>query len=417
MGITRVSRSDTKGGVEILTLPAISKRADRLAWVVIWASFGSLCFLLAGLVMAGLWYKSTATDWREADLKVLAGTVLVRAENQPNWLAAGPEMALEPGDSIRTDETSQALLTLFEGSSLFLYPRTELRITRLTSWKFAPNRMSIGLFQELGKARISVTPINGGERDFEVGVPQGLVSLSEGAFSIDVDSEVGQVKVRDKGQAVISTANTSVKLQGGQRGRLVAGNPPSGPESAEVELIRNGDFSLGLEGWMAGNEAGFPEGQDILGGLEVVAEHNQSAVRFSRYGSNNTHCETYIQQEINADVADFSKLALSLELELVYQDLSGGGYQGSEYPVLVRINYLSAKGENFRVYGFYYQNEANNRTDNGIKLTRDLWEQHTVPDNLMEALSPLPLKILSIWIAASGWDYESLVTNVSLVGE
>jgi len=36
---------------------------------------------------------------------------------------------------------------------------------------------------------------------------------------------------------------------------------------------------------------------------------------------------------------------------------------------------------------------------------------------LMETLSPPPLIILSIRVEASGWDYDSLVREVSLVGE
>ena len=43
------------------------------------------------------------------------------------------------------------------------------------------------------------------------------------------------------------------------------------------------------------------------------------------------------------------------------------------------------------------------------------WVKFLAPDNFM-TLSPPPRRILSVQIGASGWDYESLVTNVSLVG-
>jgi hypothetical protein len=182
------------------------------------------------------------------------------------------------------------------------------------------------------------------------------------------------------------------------------------------ELVFNGSFTQGLTGWQVGNELGFPEGQDAQGDASLVREDGRPAVLFSRRGSKNTHCETYIFQEINRDVSDFSVLRLHIRLKLLHQSLSGGGYLGSEYPVLVKINYQVVQGENFEVFGFYYQNEAHNRTDNGTEVAQNSWVSFAAPDNLMTII-PQPRKIVSIEVQASGWDYESLVSDISLVGE
>ena len=388
-----------------------------MAWIFIWAFLGLFCVIIAGFVSFGLWYKNTATDTRDANLKVIAGTVLIQAEDQPNWQAAFPEMGLKPGDGIKTDETSQALLSLFDGSAILLYPKTELRVVSLSSLKFVPNKTTISLFQKTGRTRVIVPPPKGMDRRFEIGLAQTNVSLTDGSFSFNLDGEVQQIKVRDGGKAIVSNVSGSMELLKGQRAELTPGKLSTGPEPSQGELVRNGNFSKGLDGWRAGMELGVPEGQDILGKVEAVTENGQSAVRFSRLGSKNTHSGTYIQQGVDADVADFTKLELSLDLKLVHQSLSGGGYQGSEYPILVRVNYLSTRGENFKVFGFYYQNEANNRTNDGVGVTQNIWEQYTVPDNLMETLSPPPLIILSIRVEASGWDYDSLVSSVSLLGE
>ena len=83
---------------------------------------------------------------------------------------------------------------------------------------------------------------------------------------------------------------------------------------------------------------------------------------------------------------------------------------------MLRVSYRAVDGESFIVCGFYYQNQAQNRTDNGTPVAADTWVSYLVPDNLM-ALSPQPRRIVSLMVSASGWDYDSLVREVSLVGE
>lgn len=155
---------------------------------------------------------------------------------------------------------------------------------------------------------------------------------------------------------------------------------------------------------------------DVIGETTTALDEGRPVVHFSRRGSKGTHCESYIYQEINKDVSDLSTLKLSVRLKLLHQSLSGGGYMGSEYPVLIYIRYRAQEGEAAKVYGFYYQNESNNRTDNGIVVPPNQWQEWIAPDNLM-ALTPRPLQILSLQVSASGWDYESLVSQVSLLGE
>ena len=68
------------------------------------------------------------------------------------------------------------------------------------------------------------------------------------------------------------------------------------------------------------------------------------------------------------------------------------------------------------VHGFYYQNAFNNPTNNGELVPQDVW----VPfesGNLFEIAEPRPFYITAIHIYASGWDYESWVSNVKLIVE
>lgn len=392
------------------------RRPEGLAWLVVGASFGLFCIMVAGIVSGVVWYRRVATTSHQATLTIVGGTILVRGRDQPNWVSATDGMVLEEGDAIRTDETSQAFLTLFDDSVAIVYSGTELELSRLACSRFDPKREWVVLAQTRGKAHIGVAVPRDGEKYFEIRTPQSVMSLEEGSFTVEVDENSTSLRVKERGKAKVSARDVTVELGGGQRTEVEQGGAPSAPEAAKEELVFNGDFSQGLAGWREGNELGFQEGQDIIGEVISALEDGQPVVHFSRKGSKGTHCETYIFQEINRDVFDFSTLKLSIKLKLLHQSLSGGGYMGSEYPVLLYLRYRAQDGEASRVYGFYYQNESNNRTDNGVKLPHNQWQEYTAPDNLM-TLTPQPRRILSLQVSASGWDYESLVSEVSLAGE
>jgi len=394
----------------------VRRRPEVLAWVVILASFGLFCLMVMGFLFGVLWYRREAAVSRPARLTIIGGTILVRGRDQLNWVSATDDMELKEGDAIRTDETSQALLTLLDHSVVILYSGAELELSRMACSRFEPEREWIAIGQKRGKAHIGVAVPGASEKHFEVRTPQSVISLAEGSYTVAVDDRSTTLRVKERGEAKVSAQNVAVNLREGQKTEVQEGGVPSAPETAKEDLVFNGDFSQGLAGWQKGNLLGFQEGFDVPGEVVTALEDGRPVVHFSRRESKGTHCETYIYQEINKDVSDFSSLKLSIRFKLLYQSLSGGGYMGSEYPVFIYIRYRAQDGEAARVYGFYYQNESNNRTDNGVMVIHNQWEEWTVPDDLM-ALTPRPVQILSVQVSASGWDYQSMVSQVSLVGE
>ena len=99
------------------------------------------------------------------------------------------------------------------------------------------------------------------------------------------------------------------------------------------------------------------------------------------------------------------------------QSLSGGGYLCSEYPLMIRLEYDDVYGsESQWTQGFYYQNTDNNPTMFGERIPRNVWFDYA-SGNILETISPRPARLKSLLIYASGWDYESSVTDISLVVE
>ena len=90
----------------------------------------------------------------------------------------------------------------------------------------------------------------------------------------------------------------------------------------------------------------------------------------------------------------------------------------SEFPIILRIDYKDQYGiDRFWTHGFYYQNESNFPVQNGTDIPRYRWYPYET-DNLMEELGNLrPTWITSIRIYASGWNYQSMVSEVGLIVE
>ncbi|MBI4299873.1 MAG: FecR domain-containing protein [Chloroflexi bacterium] len=402
---------------EELASSAAIRRREALAWGVIWVSFILFCLLIAGAVLGAFWYRDTAVDSRNASLTVLDGTVLVRRDGEGSWASADPEMVLKKGDSIKTDANAQAFISLFDGSTIRVFSGTELQIKKSWSSRFSSRRQSIVLSQTRGKLQlgVAVSP-DGVQRHFALLMPTARMSLSEGSFSAKIDGDMAVLHVRERGNAVMTAAGQTVSLKEGEWSQAGPKQTPSTPMPLQEELVFNGDFAQGTSGWQVLREYGFQEGQGVEGKVERNIDEGRLAMRFTRADSRGTHFGIFLFQEMDRDVSEFSSLKLTLRMKLINQSLPGGGYMGSEYPLMVRIDYRFPGGQSFQDYSLYYQNKDGNRTDTGTKIPQGEWVEYTLPDNLMNLL-PKPQHLVGIQVGASGWDFDSEISRIGLTGE
>jgi hypothetical protein len=131
------------------------------------------------------------------------------------------------------------------------------------------------------------------------------------------------------------------------------------------------------------------------------------------------HGETGIIQVIDKDVRDFTSLELHISVRLLDQSLPGAGMLSSEFPVMVRLDYKDAYGnDNFWTYGFYFKDPtANWHISDGEKTPHSVWYPYESP-NLMEELGDFkPALITSVQVYASGWDYQSMASEVQLLAK
>jgi hypothetical protein len=372
-----------------------------------------LCF---SCVLAALWYFDTAVDTQAVTLEVWGGTVAVRAPGSKDWtVVTERRIAIPEGTSVETREGSRALLTAFDSSVITLFPQTQVTVRHSYTPRYRGANRTFTLAVNTGAARVGVAvPRKETSLQFTVETPQAVYILAEGSYRVEVGDIVSSVSVR-QGRAVATAQGSSVAVEQGQRGEVLVGQSPSAPKPAEQELLVNGDFSQGLDGWQLAQTAiTGDEGQVTLTQFE-----GRAVVRFVRRGSGGGHGESIVGQVVRKDVSDFLKLRLSVDVKVIHQSLSGGGVMGSEHPISVRVRYRAGTNDETRIWyhGFYYRNEDNSPVGPADKVPQSDWQHFEFDLYNPETMSPRPTEILTFEIIASGHDYESMIGEVSLVGE
>jgi ferric-dicitrate binding protein FerR (iron transport regulator) len=390
--------------------------ALRLAWRVMLAAFATFMALLIGIPLARSWYVNSAIEPQSSAMRPIDGVVYIRRNGLGDWVAARPSETLAVGDVLRTAANARAFITLFDQSTVLLYPNSTMRILRAEQGRFRPERRSIVLELSDGWARIGVSPPPDPQSAFfQVRTPTAAVHLAEGSYSINTENQQTQVSTR-LGEATAYTSGGSAAARSGQRLVIQPGQAPQGALPARRDLLANGLFTARVSsdrngllpaGWQARDTSELnPPGVISLTTIP-------GAVSFQRTGRG--HGETVLAQTLDADLWDYEKVTLSATVRVLSHSLGGGGWRGSEYPLMLRVIYRDANGGiNPWYHGFYLQNEDGNPVPDGEQLPSTDWYHFEL--NLL-SLTPRPLRIQRVEVAALGWDYSSAISEIHIWAE
>jgi hypothetical protein len=392
------------------------------------------CFLiLCTLAGYGLWRLRASIIGPQDNnyLEAFASPVFrIRAgEEQSIGVPLGPAVLLHEGETVHVGESAPpgeaALLTLWDGSTLQLYAGTRVTLRRLEATMYSDQFQDVVLELVAGQTLLGVAQTGQYQQvHFAVLLPGGRIELAPGGTYLVRAEPVPEVAVR-RGQAQVwSVTSPGTVVIGAGEKVVIQTNTPLTVESAQWQLIQNGDFSqVGggeLQHWVfrsdqygdGGNEnAIYNLLQDMVSGQVVPV------VELLRKGGTEDLCAAILAQQIEADLSPYSLVQLDLDLHLKYQGLPGGGPRGEDYPFAVRIRYQDAEGRSRQyLYGFYYY------ASEGYKTTPQSGEAQLFPNYRWEHvtlqlldLRPQPVLLNSIELLASGQDYRSWVANVSLV--
>lgn len=402
------------------------KNPERVAWTVLSLAFAVFCALAVGIPLSTRAYLLNSTMAQEARMQVIEGTVLVRKANGNVPIGVTEAETLAPGEQVITDATSWATVDLFDRSHVIVYSNTDVELSQMQSPRFnlsdRPDQITLNLTGGLLRVGVALP----GERPnvFRVITPHAVIRLEEGSYRIRANNQGTEVTVM-RGQALVRKGAHLLAIPQGTRTLVDLNGIPAGPLPAAQDLISNGDFQQPLAtGWVTSTEVLEPSVKAPT--VQVVEDGGRMAVRLvRREPDEGKHNQARIYQKLDYDVRDFMRLEVSLGVKLYFQSLSGGGEQSSEFPVIIRLDYKDRWGsDKFWTHGFYYQNQAGYfialdpwGRPTGEQIPRGVWYPYE-SGNLLELLGDnRPVHITGLTVYASGWNYDSLVTEVQLIVE
>jgi len=398
--------------------PRTPEEAQRLAWQVIGAAFGVWLLLVGGGIYGlSVWFD-TATVPAPARLYIPQGLVLFQERGASPLLSARNArdgMAMQEGDLLEVQDNTIARLELPGHGRLHLGPGARLVLATLRAGRFNPAAGALAFQHLAGSVRVEVeanAPV-----PLALETPYGTVTMWAGDYVVAVQGLQARALVR-AGTAKVSVGAQELVLAAGERAELAWNAPAAGPFRGAANLLVNGDFAAGLDGWEP-RDTQEPNRPDRPGQRTVVVEPIDGvlrpALRVARTSQFQTHNETGVMQVLNADVAVYPRLLLSGRVKVRAASLSGGGYLGTEYPLMLRLRYRDAAGNGQTWYrGFYYQNPERRPTDRGELVPRDVWVSFQFD---LAQLPERPVFLYALEVLGAGHDFEALVTDLALVAE
>jgi len=394
---------------------------ERVAWAVLGTAFAVFCLIAVAVPLGIRWYLQNAQTDQAAVVESIRGTVVIELPVGQGAvpLTSGQSYVVGEGATIKTDESSEAMVTLFEHSPMRIFPASVVSLLRLRSPRYEASDLPNQVHLDLAGGRIQVgtalsveTPLS-----FLVTTLHADVELeSDGSYALSSNNERGEFAVY-RGHAAVTNEHGQVRLEARERSLVELGSAPGSAVGVAKNWVVNGDFAEGLEDWQLLHEQG-ADGGDVYGDAELTESEGRTAVRFVRSGGHGNHCETILEQSFDQKLPDpVTSLVVRATVKLHEQSLSGGGYLSSEYPLMIRLTYRDSEDhEGEWVQGFYYQNDANNPTMYGLQIPHDRWYLFD-SGNLLDSLTRRPYRIIRLRVYASGWDYDSMVSDVSMIVE
>jgi len=422
----------------------------HLAWGVLLACFALFCVLLVTFLLAANHFLFLSALSMDAILNVSRGTVGVSDLANPVEQVGIHGSVLADGVIVRTDPQSQGAIHFMdmEGQEerlvVALTLQRDSRVTLLSAERprFAWSRRSyeIALKDVIGEINLYIAEHAGPEIRVHGRTPggAGLEMTSPGSYTIEGASE----------ELRLFNHNGAVRLEAPD-GRQLRDVPAGGQgavlyEEGRVELrpgfrnllldenfgrLRTGASGAEGPGWTCDGDP-----DDNPPGLyDFLTTGGSQPLRFLRGGGAITHGRNFCTQHFGQDGLDLKRqdleyLALRVSFFVEHASLGTCGTQGSECPLMVRMDYLDqdyfTQGEDARTWhhGFYIRPRDGwpLRCDTCLQdhelINGQAWYVYESP-NLLTLFSPRPPPeiIVSFWVYASGHEYDVRVRDVALL--
>lgn len=399
--------------------------AQRRAWICLGAAFAVFCTLgVLTLAGANTWRK-TASLAPAAQLVEKRGIVLYQGPRDSLPVSVTEGTDLEEGGTIEVPISSEATIHLrVDNSVVRLRSNTQIRLSNMRIGRFNRELTQVQLDMVRGAAGYQIAGELPGGREVEVRTPNtpgsvDSLKLTKGEYLVWVQS-AGTRLISYSGQARAEVNGNVVRLRD-NKWVLIGPDRPGARQAFDLpeHLIKNRDFARGLgEAWSPIDigETGRPDvgGQRKLEDVTILGQRHRS-LRLTRDTAKDTHNETGLRQDVDRDVWAYRGITLAAWVRVMAASLDGGGYAGSEYPMMLRVNYVAENGGTYTwSHGFFLQNESGRPADIGEQVPANEWYRFSVD---MTKLKDRPAYITSVDVFASGHDYDAEIAGIDLTAE
>jgi len=152
------------------------------------------CFLTLILIISFplTAYSETQTSTEQTTkLEINKGNVEVKKKGDESWGEAEDGIKLKAGDSVKTLESSRAIINYFDGSITRLGPKTEVLVEESAESGEQQGGVLFSIKQIAGNTWHRVKKLFGGESRYKVKTPTSVATVRGTVFRVDVD-ENGQ---------------------------------------------------------------------------------------------------------------------------------------------------------------------------------------------------------------------------------
>lgn len=182
-----------------------------------------------------------------------------------------------------------------------------------------------------------------------------------------------------------------------------------------TNIVLNGNFSNGLENWVANDDViGFanPNGLYVTSVFDLA--NTNKALYMYKFNAGGSGGYVGVIQPAGYIVQSLSQITVSFDVKIKQQTLSCGGYGGGELPAVVGFNYLDSYSalKEIRVASYITGTSCNFPSHvKATKISQDTWTR--ISQQISTSSYDIQ-KIVKIWVSAEGWIYETYIANVKI---
>ncbi len=424
-------------------------KPEQLAWGVMLLSFAVFCVIVIFLILSIQYFLFHSPVPMQSTLDVARGTATVIGSDLIEQAVHG-KRDVSDGGVITTDVQSQATIS-------FTDPRQSDRLVAAITVK---NGSSLNL-RQVSRPRFDWSndpywiDFSDAYGEFDVFVPDNLgrpilISLdttlgpsarltASGRYTVVAAG--AQVQVMDySGEAVLMGEDSNQPLSGGQSASVAPDTDPFSLTPTLVNLLGDTTFSANnvldynatadqVRSFVWRCNSVQPQGEPA-GTFDLAVEDGRPALHFFRDEGAELHGATLCVQGLGSgtnglDVSTYHHLSIRAAFKVESQSLSACGIDGSECPLMLRMDYKASDGSVVTWYhGFYafvdplrsFPLICNSCSEQHEPINPGVWYTYESP-NLFESFAPgrIPTSILNLQFYASGHQYDVYVREVALL--